>query len=189
MTDNRLNRDSGEELYRRVVDGDRDALAGLIELYQVSLTLFINGFVNDACDAEELAIDAFVELIKNRSRFRGESSFKTYLFSIGRNLALRRLKKSGKNSLPDENGESADKRTPEAELLLEESKRQLYTIIKGMKAEHREVLHLIYFEGMSYSDSARIMKKNERQIEGLLYRARKIARTKLESEGVVYDDF
>ena len=189
MSDDNLNRVSGEELYRRVVEGDRDALAGLIELYRASLTLFINGFVNDARDAEELAIDVFVALIKNQSRFQGESSFKTYLFSIGRNLALRHLKKSRKSFPMEEIGETAGGRTPEVELLLEESKRQLYAIIQGLKADYREVVHLIYFEGMSYSESARILKKSERQIEGLLYRAKKTLKTRLESEGLKYEDF
>ena len=179
----------GAELYLRVANGDRDALADLIELYRASLILFIYGIVRDEYDAEELAIDAFTQLIKNRSRFHGDSSFKTYLFSIGRNLALRYLKKRRIHFPLDEIEETPGEETPEAEYLLDESKQRLYAIIRGLKTEHREVLHLMYFEGMGYSDSARILKKSERQIEGLLYRAKKSLKTKLESEGLIYEDF
>ena len=189
MSGDKRNGAGGEDLYSRVVEGDRDALAGLIELYGASLSLFINGFVNDIRDVEEITIDTFVELIKNRSRFQGESSFKTYLFSIGRNLALRYRKNNGKRLPADGIGEAADDKTPEAEYLLEEGKQRLYRIIRGMKTDHREVLHLIYFEGMSYAESARILKKSERQIEGLLYRAKKTLKSRLESEGLTHEDF
>ena len=179
----------GAELYSRIATGDRNALAGLIELYRASLILFIYGIVKDEYDAEELTIDAFAQLIKNRSRFQGESSFKTYLFAIGRNLALRHLKKRRIHYSLDEVGETPGEGTPEAEYLLDEGKQRLYAIMRELKAEHREVLHLVYFEGMSYSDSARVLKKGKRQIEGLLYRAKKSLKTRLETEGLIYEDF
>ena len=55
-----------------------------------------------------------------------------------------------------------------------------------MKPEHRNVLYLLYFEGMSYAEAGTVMNKGKRQIEGLAYRARASLKKKLESEGFTY---
>ena len=44
-------------------------------------------------------------------------------------------------------------------------------------------IHLIYFDGLSYEEAARIMGKNKKQIDNLLYRAKKELRDKLGEEG------
>ena len=47
----------------------------------------------------------------------------------------------------------------------------------------REVVHLIYFEDMSYAEAANIMKKNKKQIDNLLYRAKNELRLILGEDG------
>lgn len=47
----------------------------------------------------------------------------------------------------------------------------------------RVVIHLIYFEGMSYDETARVMKKNRKQVDNLLYRAKKELRIILGEDG------
>jgi len=47
----------------------------------------------------------------------------------------------------------------------------------------REVIHLIYFENLSYEEAAKVMKKNKKQIDNLLYRAKSALRTILGKEG------
>lgn len=180
----------GLELYRRVKDGDRDALADLIELYRAGLVLFIYGFVMDMCDAEELTVDVFVKLVRGRERFRGESSLKTYLFAIGKNLALRHLR-AKKEHLPLGGTEqtAGDGDTPETELLRGDSKMRLYLLMRELKAEHREVLHLIYFEGMSYADAGAVLEMSKTQISSLAHRAKAALKSKLESEGLKLEDF
>ena len=51
-----------------------------------------------------------------------------------------------------------------------------------LKPEYREVLHLLFFEGMKNAEAAKIMKKNTRQIENLAYRAKRSLRSRLEKE-------
>ena len=47
----------------------------------------------------------------------------------------------------------------------------------------QEVIHLIFFEELSYAETAKIMKKNKKQIDNLLYRAKKELRTIIGKEG------
>ena len=66
---------------------------------KLSLMLYINSQVKDMSLAEELTLDTFTKLTVKRPRFRGEGSFKTWLYTIGRNLAIDTLRKR-KNYVP-----------------------------------------------------------------------------------------
>lgn len=185
-------KNDGDELYRRFLDGDAAALSELVILYRESLILFIYGYVKDIVEAEDLAADAFARLVVSRGQFRGMSTPKTYLFAIGRNLALRHLKKRRREkTLPLEDAEAdagAYGISPEISLLREERDRRLFWAMQEMKPEHREVLYFIYFEDMSYAETGMALNKSETQIANLLYRAKASLKKKLESEGFPDDE-
>ena len=46
----------------------------------------------------------------------------------------------------------------------------------------RAAVHLVYFEQLSYEDAANVMKKNKKQVDNLLYRAKSTLRTILTEE-------
>lgn len=174
--------DAGAAVYRRFLDGDADALEELIGIYREGLTLFILGIVRDPFYAEELMIDAFAHFAVKGRRFEGRASMKTYLYAIGRNLALRHLKKHRhENHLPlHENYAAPD--NPETEYLREEDKRRLYSAMHQLKDDYRETLYLLYFEGMSYAEVAGVLHKTEKQIGDLAYRGKAALKAKMESE-------
>ena len=58
--------------------------------------------------------------------------------------------------------------------------------ISELSEDMRVVIHLIYFEEMSYADAGKIMKKSAKQIDNLLYRAKKILREVLGEYGDTY---
>ena len=59
--------------------------------------------------------------------------------------------------------------------------------MKNLSYEYRQVLFLVYFEDFSNEQVATIMKKSKRQIENLIYRAKKSLKQWLEKEGFVYE--
>ena len=80
--------DKGHIYYKRYLDGDEDALLDIVREYREGLMLYINTHVRNMSLAEEIALDTFTKLTVKRPRFRGESAFKTWLYAIGRNLAI-----------------------------------------------------------------------------------------------------
>ena len=52
-----------EELYRRYLDGDEAGLSELMEKYGDALTLYIDGYLGDIHEAEDLMIEAFSYLL------------------------------------------------------------------------------------------------------------------------------
>ena len=186
MIENEITRDAtGEELYQRFRCGDEQAYEKLVGIYRESLTKYICRFINDAHDAEELMIDTFAELAIC-TKFAGKSSLKTYLFSIGRNIAIKHLKKfNSKKCTPI--GDADDMpieydNFPELDFIRKEQGGQLHSAMWKLKQDYREVLHLIYFENMSYSDAGTAMGKSVRQITNLTHRAKASLKTLLESE-------
>ena len=57
-----------------------------------------------------------------------------------------------------------------------------------MNKDYRDILHLLYFENMSYADAELILGKTHKQIENLAYRAKKALKSTLEREGFIFED-
>ena len=177
---------SGEELYRRFRSGDEIAFEKIVGLYRESLTRYILRFIDNARDAEELMIDAFAELAVDK-KYKGQSSLKTYLFSIGRNIALKHIRKYKLIDIVPiyDIAEEAEEHHNliDTNMLIEEEKKQVDSAIQSLKQEYREVLRLIYFEDMSYAAAGQTMRKSVKQVTALAHRAKKSLRSLLESAG------
>ncbi len=177
--------DNGAGSYRRFLDGDESAFNEMMEELFRPLVFFINGYIHDVHAAEDIAIDVFSDLIVHRHRYNFKVTLKTYVFMLGRSRALdcirhRRVLKmvelSEAESLEDE-------RTLEEIVLADERKRTVNEAMARLPEEMRVVIHLIYFEEMTYAEAARVMKKNRKQIDNLLYRAKKELRIILGGDG------
>ena len=181
---------SDERAYERYLLGEESAAEILVERYGDALTFYINGYIKDLHDAEDLMIEAFSLLFAKERPIRDEGSFKAYLYKTARNLALRHSKKHRIRFLKLE---ELDFEPPAGELtdmkfLRDERNRILYHALERIKAEYREVLYFIYFEDMSYREAAEVLGKKEQQITNLVYRGKQSLKKILEQEGYRYED-
>lgn len=182
--------DNGESSYRRFLAGNDEGLHEIICEYQDGLMLYLNSFVQNIRIAEDLTEDTFSELAINRPRFSGKSAFKTWLYAIGRNLACKYIRKHSKLSVvPLESQEYlADEENLERNYIKDEQKRMVHHAMHRLKAEYRQALYLTFFEGFSNAETAGIMNKSKRQIESLLYNAKKALKSDLERSGFHYEE-
>lgn len=184
--------DSGVFNYRRFRDGgDENGLVEIIKEYKDGLIFYLNSIVGNIHTAEELAEDTFVLLGTKKPRDKGTGSFKTWLYTIGRNIAidsLRRRRKVCELSEAEYADISADVASLEDSYLLEERKITVHRALNSLKPEYRQVLWLMYFEDLSAKETACIMKKSAHGIETLVYRARKSLKLTLETEGFIYEE-
>ena len=173
-------------LYRRYLEGDESGLTALMERYGNSLTFYMNGYLHDLNDAEDLMIEAFAYLITKRPRIR-EGNFKAYLYKAARHLALRLAVKNRKQrcfSFEDMEKE------PESGILIEEivcigeRDRTLHFCMEQLSPDYREALYLVYFENMHHAEAAVVMGKSEKQVADLIYRGKNSLRKRLGQGGV-----
>ena len=183
--------DNGASSYRRFLDGDDKGLERIVRDYKDGLILYLNGFVSNISIAEELMEETFFKIITKKPRFNAKHSFKTWLYTIGRNVAIDYLRHNSKQlnvSMDDVEKYLQDEYDLEKMYIIEERKIAVHRALKNLYSEYRQVLWLIYFEGFSNADAATVMKKNSRQMKNLLYRAKSALKSELDKEGFVYEE-
>ena len=183
--------DHGAQAYARYCDGDDGGLAELIREYRDGLTLFLCSVTGDMSSAEELTEETFSRLAVKKPKFKGKSSFKTWLYAIGRNAALdhaRHRARYAEKPTEDYLNEVPAGEDPESACIKEETNRALYAAIRRLNPDYRQALTLSYFEELDNTAVAAVMKKNNRQVENLLYRARAALKKELEKEGIGHED-
>ena len=178
--------ESDEQLYESFLHrGNEEALLVLIKRHREGLVLFINGFVHNMDTAGDLALDAFAEIAAGPSLFAGKSSFKTWLFSIGRNLALMHQRKALKKDTFIESIDGAH--SPELDILKDERNRTLYEGLSRINEDYRRILILLFFEEMTHEEAAYVMGKNRRQIYHLVECGKKALKEQLLNMGFEYE--
>lgn len=175
-----------EELYRCYLDGDEAGLTVLMNRYGDALTLYINGYLRDIHETEDLMIEVFSYLLAKRPRIR-DGGLKAYLYKAARHMALRhKSRRPAVFSLEDLAKE------PEAETLIEEvikdreHSRILHLCMGRLHTEYREALYLTYFEELSYAQAAEVMGKSVKQITNMVYRGKQSLRKLLKEEGITH---
>ena len=183
--------DNGASSYRRFRDnGDESGLVEIIRDYKDGLILYLTSIVGNIQTAEELAEETFVLLGTKKPRDKGGSSFKTWLYTIGRNVAIDYLRKYRKRTfvtLEDSAELVSEEEEIESAYLRKEQQLTVHRAMRKLSPEYQQVLWLIYFEELSNKEAARIMRKSVRSVESLLYRARKSLKSQLEKEGFDYE--
>ncbi len=183
--------DNGASSYRRFLDGDDKGLGEIIRDYKDGLMLYLNGFVNNISAAEELMEETFFKIITKKPRFTAKHRFKTWLYTIGRNVAidyLRHQSRLDQIQLEDAQNFIKDECDLEKSYLAEERKIAVHNGLKKLNAEYRQVLWLIYFDGFTSAEAGLIMKKSSRQMKNLVYRAKSALKSELDKEGFVYEE-
>ena len=182
--------DQASECYQRFHKGDANALTEIIRDYRDGLMLYLNGIVSNLSVAEELTEDTFLKLVLKKPRFSARCSFKTWLYTIGRNLALDYLRCNRKSivfledcpELPDEADDL------ERSYIQQENRLLLHQTMKKLRPEYRQVLWLVYFEDFRCAEVGKIMGKSEAATQTLVSRARNALKQKLLEEDFDYEN-
>ena len=173
-----------ESLYRQYLSGDDEGLNALMKKYGDPLTLYIDGYLHDVHEAEELMLDVFAYLFTKKPRIR-DGGFKAYLYKAARHMALRhKSRRKPLFSLDALTGEPDGRLLAEEVIQTEERNRVLHFCMDEMNPDYREVLYLTYFEDMSYAQAAEVTGKTVKQITNMVYRGKESLRRLLEREGI-----
>ena len=173
-----------ETLYRQYLSGDDEGLNALMKKYGDPLILYIDGYLHDVHEAEELMLDVFAYLFTKKPKIR-DGGFKAYLYKAARHMVLRhKSRRKPLFSLDALTVEPDGRLLAEEVIRTEERNRILHFCMDEMNPDYREVLYLTYFEDMSYAQAAEVTGKTVKQITNMVYRGKKSLRRLLELEGI-----
>lgn len=139
--------DAAANSYRRFLDGDERAFEEIMQELFCGLVFFINGFVHDPHAAEDIAIDAFSDLVVHRHRYNFRVSLKTYLYMVGRSRALdylRRRRILRFTELSETHG-LADNAALEELALADDRQRRVNAALAQLPRDMAAAVRLVYF--------------------------------------------
>jgi RNA polymerase sigma-70 factor (ECF subfamily) len=162
--------------------GDRAAFDVLVEKYQFKILRIINRYVHDISESNDLTQDVFIRAFESMDKFRGDSSFYTWLYRIAVNTAKNYLmlksREGGINNtlryLPESGGKEAGSETdtPESMLISNETEHKFLDILHHLPPELRTTIMLRDREGRSYEEIAVIMDCPIGTVRSRIFRAR-----------------
>lgn len=132
-------------------------------------------YVKNEATAEDIVQDVFIAFYQKQGQYRQESSLRTYLvkMTVNRSHDYLRSWKSKRLTLFEKiTGKTTD-RTPEKEMLIKSTKRELIEALFTLSVQYREVLILYYFEDMTTVEIAQLVRCPEATVRTRLQRARK----------------
>lgn len=146
-------------LLRRVADGDRDAFRRLYSQYHRRLHRFLMRLTRDRQLAEEVINDTMLVVWQHARDFRGASRVSTWILGIGYRRALKSLERRRNSSAQDVIVATCT--TPSASLLDAlshgaETHNWVDVALTHLSPEHRMVLELAYFLGLSCEEIAEV---------------------------------
>ena len=157
MTDVALPTDERTDLdlIARWKAGEQRAATLLVERHAVAVARFVAS-IGARDDVEEVVQDTFVRAFASIDGFRGDSSLRTWLFTIARRLLLDRRRSARRR------GEQVEVRENDAAteydsldgVVADETQRRLQAALAKLSPTQREVFVLRVSEGMSYAEIA-----------------------------------
>lgn len=165
--------DSDFELLERWRGGDATAAEHLLERHFAGLYRFFSAKMPEI--AEDLVQITMMRCVEHRDRFEGRASFRTYLFTVARNVLFDRLRKVGR--APDRAQLSGislvDLRTtPSAAVARNEDRAALVRALQALPLDVQITVELTYWEGLSAPEVAEITGVAASTVRSRLTRAR-----------------
>ena len=174
------------EIISRVLQGEQNAYAELVNRYQGYVFTLILRMVKSREDAEEIAQDVFVKAYRSLADFRGESKFSTWLYTITNTTSITflRKKKLDIHSLDNEKVfEAADNKDSGFRANLIEQKSRVNMVneaIAMLSPDDAEIITLFYKAEQNLEEIPRILRLETNTVKVRLHRARTRLKEKME---------
>jgi RNA polymerase sigma-70 factor (ECF subfamily) len=147
-----------EQLIRWVASGDSSCLATLFERHHKGVYRFCLQMTRNRTQSEDLVQDVFIRVLRKAAAYRGEGSFKAWLYHIARNVTLDQLRRTGlaAESLDEslDAADAIDTRSAEQVASGRELVGQVADALARLPAAAREIIWLGRFEFDSYEELA-----------------------------------
>jgi RNA polymerase sigma-70 factor (ECF subfamily) len=146
---------SDEQLMLALRDGELSAFDALFKRHYETVRGLCARITASGDGGDDLAQETFLRVLRHRTTFRGDARFTTWSYRIARNVCLEHVARS-----------SRERRMAEqwrAESLTSTSSvggddiAQLDAAMRALSAEHREVLVLCRYQGLSFAEIGEIL--------------------------------
>ena len=162
--------------------GDQTAFTYLLDHYWNEVYGFMLKRTENETDSEDITIETFSKAFDKLNNYNSEYQFNTWLIAIAKNVHIDLLRKKKSNHLleiTDKENQQAynvadSTQSAEDELITEQNLSQLLLYIKQLKPHYQEIIHLRYFQEMSYQEISNQHNEPLSNIKIKILRAKKL---------------
>jgi len=175
-----------KEVISRILLGESDLFALLVERYQNYVFTLVLRFTDSREDAEEISQDIFVKSYRSLADFRGESKFSTWLYTIVRTSCITFLRKKKLDTTSIDNERTLSQLENQesgfnANTIEQKSRHAMVNeAIRLLSPDDAQVITLFYQGEQSLEEISRIMRLEPNTVKVKLHRARHRLKDKME---------
>ena len=144
------------DLIRRMQAGDDDAVRDLYARYGQRLYAYALRLTNDPATAEDVVQTTLVTAWQTVRKFRGEGRLIAWLLGIVHHTAMKSLRHMHQPLDAMKDTVSGNQPTPEDQAEVDETKRWVRQGLNSLSVEHRAVLELVFYQGLSLDEVAKV---------------------------------
>jgi len=177
--------DPDHELVRRAQNGETRAFDELVIKFSPKLYGMVYHMTSNKEDTHDLLQDIFAKAYRSLKRFRGKSTFYTWIYSIATNMTLNFLKKRKRRATWSlDNVESgiqnddamvdlAHSANPRHQSNVNELQQKLNEAMQELSEDHRAVVTMFDIQGVPHAEISRILGVTEGTVRSRLFYAHK----------------
>ena len=178
-------------LIRAHLKGDKQAFQVLFKKYREMVARLVYSIVRETSLVDDVVQEVFLLVFRNLSKFRHKSGFKTWIYRIAVNEALRQMNRN-KRWVPLPDGEAEQSLppstilvfqqgdSPERVIIESEQRALIQKALNTLKPAHRLALVLFYMEELSVEEIGEILAIPKGSVKSRLFYAREALKKVLE---------
>ena len=160
-------------------NGCQSAFNFLLNYYWSEVYGFQLKRVENEYEAEDITIETFAKAFDKISTFKTNYKFSTWLITISKNIHIDRVRKQKKTiastSVNKEDHKIIDQEpTPEDKLITKQNLNELLEHIKQLKPDYQKIIHLRFFQEMTYKEISSTLNEPITNVKVKLLRAKKL---------------
>ncbi|HEX6708636.1 MAG TPA: sigma-70 family RNA polymerase sigma factor [Albitalea sp.] len=172
-----MDNDEVLRLLGRIGQADESAFRELYRAFSRRLYAYVLRQLGDPAQAEEIVADTLYEVWRQPAKFRGDSQFSTWLIGIARNKVLMAFRSRKPDSKHEDIADVAEVIASEDasafEILAQQQRHEgVRSCMDKLSDEHRECVHLVFYEGMALAEVAQVQNCPENTVKTRLFHAR-----------------
>lgn len=177
-----------EVTLKRAKKGEKDAICELLSFYENKVYCIIVRILKSEHDANDCAQDALIKIFNSLNKFKGESSFSTWVYRITINTVNDYLRSQGRRksiSLEKQEQDGASLKdtslfsAPDEMLDTVQVKSSIMAAINSLNEEQRTAVILCDIEGFSYEEIAQMLYISIGTVKSRIFRGREKLRSLL----------
>lgn len=175
-----------DALVQAARSGDRFALSTLAERHQQRIFSFGMKMCGNTDDAQEVAQETLLTMVRSLRNFRGDASISTWLYTVARSFCIKKRRRTKGAPTRHESldratqeGAAASAPSPEQTLLGHETRDAVTAALDNLERDAREIVVLRDMEGLTAPEVATITGLSVAAVKSRLHRARQVLRERL----------